>query len=337
MLLMALGALLASCATGTQAPTPAPPSPTTVPAVTSTAAPPPTTVVAFSPTARPATDAPLPSTPGTRAAPPSPSATPSSVVAPPSVTPSRVAPSPTWTATPRPALGGKLGLALRRQTIDILQKYSDRPGFVMCATVGLAETYFPELDGWIRVLGAPSLDSLRQKAEEAKQRGVPYEGLAYGLETSSTTPREEWQDLVGSTEKARAIAQEYGKLLVMGPGFRLMSQNPESYTEMAALSDMWVLQTQRLQVDPPGQIYRSNVQRVVEQIRAGNPGIAVWAQITLPPDREPSAEEWLAYRQSIVDLMDGTFIGVYTWDAAGEEQLIATIDEIMATSLDEKE
>ncbi|RPI52483.1 MAG: hypothetical protein EHM56_08360 [Chloroflexi bacterium] len=230
-----------------------------------------------------------------------------------------------------------LGLGLRRQTAPILLEHKDRPGFVMCATISLAEAHFPELEGWIRVLGAPSLDTLRQKAEEAERRGVPYEGLAYGLETSSATPRQEWQDLVASTEKARAIADEYGKLLVMGPGFRLMSENPDRYPEMAALADMWVLQTQRLQVDPPGEVYRDSVQRVVDQIRAGNAGIAVWAQITLLPDREPSAEEWLAYRQSIVDLVDGTFIGVYTWNAAGEEQLVATIDEILAAPSGEKE
>jgi hypothetical protein len=210
--------------------------------------------------------------------------------------------------------------------------YKDKGGYVMCASVGLAETYFPVLEGWIRVLGAPSLETLRQKAEQAKQRGVPYEALAYGLETSRSTPREEWQDLVGSTEEARAIADEYGKLLVMGPGFRLMSENPEQYPEMAALADMWMLQTQRLQVDAPGAAYRANVQRVVEQIRAGNPTIAIWAQITLPPDREPSSEEWLAYRQSIVEVVDGTYIGVYIWDQVEEGRLVATIDEILESA-----
>ncbi|HSJ55262.1 MAG TPA: hypothetical protein VLC52_16090, partial [Anaerolineae bacterium] len=309
MLLLAVSALLASC-TATSAPTPAALLTTEAPTETVTAGASPANHVAPSSTPPPTTDTPEPAT----AVPAWPTATPPPVV----VSPTLLA--PTAAATVRPVQGGSVGLGLRRETAASLQKYADRPGFVMCATVGLAEIHFPELEGWIRVLGAPSLELLRQKAEQAAARGLPYEGLAYGLETSSATPREEWQDLVGSTEKARAIADEYGKLLVMGPGFRLMSENPERYPEMAALSDMWVLQTQRLQVDGPGAAYRDSVQRVVDQIRAGNPGIAVWAQITLPPDREPSAEEWLAYRQSIADLVDGTFIGVYVWETAGEEQ-----------------
>jgi hypothetical protein len=194
----------------------------------------------------------------------------------------------------------------------------------------MAETYFPQLEGRIRALGAPSLEGLRQRAEEAERRGVRYEALSYGLETSRTTPEEEWQDLIGSTEKARAIADEYGKLLVMGPGFRLMSENWDKYPEMAALADLWVLQTQRLQVNPPGSEYRQDVQRVVDQIRAGNPNISIWAQITLPPDREPDAEEWLAYHSSIADLVEGTYVGVYTWGSEDPALLVKTIEAIFA-------
>jgi hypothetical protein len=211
--------------------------------------------------------------------------------------------------------------------------YRDRLGLVMCATVGLAEIHFPQLEGGIRVLGAPSLEALQRKAEAAEQRGVPYEALAYGLETSKSTPEEEWLDLIESTETARAIADQHGKLLLMAPGFRLMSQNWEKYGPMAALADIWVLQTQRLQKMAPGSAYRQEVERVVTQIRAGNPDILIWAQITLPPDRPPSAEEWLAYHDSIADLLDRrTYVGVYTWDRADSEQLVATIEAILAAA-----
>ncbi|NIN93625.1 MAG: hypothetical protein GTO49_01250 [Anaerolineae bacterium] len=204
------------------------------------------------------------------------------------------------------------------------------PDLIMCATVGLTEIYFPQLEGSIRVLAAPSLEALQRKAEKAEQRGVPYEALAYGLETSKSTPEEEWQDLIGSTEKARALADKYGKLLMMAPGFRLMSGNWEQYPPMAALADIWVLQTQRLQKQPPGSDYRREVERVVNQIRAGNPDVLIWAQITLLPDREPNAEEWLAYHHSIADLLEGrTYVGVYTWDTADRDQLVATIEAIL--------
>ena len=114
----------------------------------------------------------------------------------------------------------------------------------------------------------------------------------------------------------------------MGPGLRLMSQNEDKYAPMAALTDIWVFQTQRLQKNPPGPAYRQEVERVVNQIRDGNPDIEIWAQITLPPDREPDAEEWLAYRQSIADLVDGTYIGVYTWGSEDTDKLVATIETI---------
>jgi hypothetical protein len=228
---------------------------------------------------------------------------------------------------PEPCL---LGLGLRQQTVPIVAAYQDQPGFVMTASAVMAEEYFHPLKGWIRTLGAPSLEALEQKAMRAEENNIPYEALSYGLETSQSTPDEEWQDLIGSTRAARAIADKYDKLLVMGPGFRLMSQNEDKYPIMAALADIWVLQTQRLQVNPPGQDYRDEVERVVDLIRSGNSDISIWAQITLPPDREPDSSEWLAYRESIADLVRGTYIGIYTWDTVDNDQLVMTAEEIFA-------
>lgn len=239
--------------------------------------------------------------------------------------------SPTAESTPEPVPRSALGMGLRRETTASLLTYKDHPGLVSCASLDLAEAHYPALEGWTRILSAPSLATLRQKAEEAQKRGIPYEALGYGLETSETTPQSEWQDLVGSTRKARALADEYGKGLVMAPGLRLMSHNRDQYPEMAALADVWILQTQRLQAEPPGAAYRQAVKEEIDSIRAGNAHIEVWAQITLPPDREPNAEEWLAYRQSILDLVDGTYIGVYTWNVFDHDLLVATIDEILTS------
>jgi len=214
---------------------------------------------------------------------------------------------------------------MREETVPVLLAYADRPGLVMVASSQLAEAHFAQIDGWIRVLGAPSLAALEEKAARAERQGTPYEALAYGLETGEGTPAEEWNDLVGSTERARAVADRYGKLLLMGPGFRLMSENEAAYAPMAALADIWMLQTQQLQKEPPGPGYRREVERVVGLIRAGNPDIAVWAQITLPPDREPDAVEWLAYRDVIADLVDGTYLGVYTWRTEKASALVSTV------------
>jgi hypothetical protein len=200
----------------------------------------------------------------------------------------------------------------------------------MSASSSLSALHFPELEGVTRLLGAPSLEMLEQKAERALADDVPYEALAYGLETSPTTPDSEWGDMVGSTESALAIADRYGKSLIVGPGFRLMSRHEDAYPAMAASSDLWMLQTQQLQKGPPGEDYREEVSRIAQLIRSGNPDIGIWAQITFPPDREPDPEEWLAYRASIADLVDGTFIGIYTWETLDSRTLVAAIEAILA-------
>jgi hypothetical protein len=237
-------------------------------------------------------------------------------------------PAITPTATDLVSIRCLLGTGLRQQTVPVLLSNAEHNGFVMTASNALAEQYFPQLDGWIRVLGAPSLDQLEQKALRAEESQIPYEALAYGLETSVSTPDAEWQNLVASAESARSIADVYDKLLVIGPGFQLMSQNEDKYPAMAAQADMWMLQTQRLQANPPGPSYRAEVERVVDLITSGNPEIQIWAQITLPPDREPSAQEWIEYHNSIYDLVSGNYIGVYTWDTHEETVLVDVISEI---------
>lgn len=218
---------------------------------------------------------------------------------------------------------------MRQETVPVLRAFRDQPGLVMAASARLAQDHFAEFEGWIRVLGAPSLAVLEQKAARAQEVGLAYEALAYGLETGKSTPQEEWQDLVGSVERARVVADRYDKLLILGPGFQLMSENEDKYGPMAALADVWMFQTQRLQVNPPGADYRREVERIIALIRAGNPDISIWVQITLPPDREPNAAEWLEYRRSIVDLVDGAYLGIYTWRSEDADRLLGTVEQIL--------
>ncbi len=239
--------------------------------------------------------------------------------------PSPIPPTP---PTISPLAGCRLGTGLNLKSAPIVLANSEYPALIMAPSYPLAETYFPELEGWIRVLGAPSLEVLEQQAQRAHESGLAYEAVGYGLEAGKSTPDDEWLDIVAATAQARAVADQYGKLLVMGPGLRLMSQNEDKYPAMAALSDIWILQTQRLQIKGPGALYRQEVERIVNLIRAGNPDIQIWAQITLLPDREPNAEEWLAWRESIDDLVDGTYLGVYIWAKADEEQVAATVEDI---------
>lgn len=239
-------------------------------------------------------------------------------------------PQPTPTQTAQPLAMCHLGAGLRLETIPILQKYKPRPAYVMTGGIRIAAEQFPKFQGWFRVIGAPSLEELQRKAEQAEKQGIPYEALAYGLETGATTPEEEWKDLIGSTQKARAIADRFEKLLVMAPGPRLIQDNPDKYAPMAALADLWVFQAQIFQKDPPGQEFREKVAQVLEQIEAGNPNISIWAQIVLPPDHPPDPAEWLAYHQSIEDLVEGSYIGAYTWAIHDPALITGAIDSIFA-------
>jgi hypothetical protein len=236
------------------------------------------------------------------------------------------------TNTPSHLQSCSIGLGLREETIEVLLANKKQFSLMMAASVALAEKYFPQFEGWFRILGAPSLSSMNDKASRAYQSDIPYEGLGYGLETSITTPEAEWRNLLVSTQQAGDLADEYAKQLVMGPGFRLLSRNEDLYGPMAALADVWLLQTQQLQKDSPGPEYRMEVERIVSLIRSENPNILIWAQITLPPDREPDAEEWLDYRGLILDLVDGTYIGVYTWDRVDKNILIKTIESIFESA-----
>lgn len=100
-----------------------------------------------------------------------------------------------------PALSScAIGLGLRRETVGVILAFKENPGFVMSANMQLAEENFPLLSGWIRTLGAPSLAELENKAARAVTINLEYEALSYGLETSVTTPAEEWGNLVGATQ-----------------------------------------------------------------------------------------------------------------------------------------
>jgi len=220
---------------------------------------------------------------------------------------------------PSPQQPCPLGTGLREETASIILKYKEHPGMVMAPSAEQAAEVFPQIPGWLRVLGAPSLPMLKEAAQVGREKAIPYEALGYGLETGKSTPEEEWQDMIGSTRQAKALADQVGKQLLMGPGFRLMSQNEDKYVPMTALSQVWVFQTQRYQMDPPGDQYRKNVEATVKKIKEGNPKIIIWAQITFPPFKEPNAEEWLAYRRCITDVVDGAYVGAYTWDQYGEQ------------------
>ncbi len=234
--------------------------------------------------------------------------------------------TPSGTAMVPPA-ACPLGAGLREDTIEIHLSYQTPGRMYVTGSLGLAEEYFGQIETGLRVLVGPSLTRLHELAEEASESAVPYDVLAYSLEAGRHTPAAEQLDVVRATQQASVLAHENGKLLLMGPGWGLMEENRVEYAAMASYADLWIIQTQRLQSNPPGPVYREEVEDVITQLRRGNTNLRVWAQISATPGgRALSTEELLAYREAIVDLVDGVYVYV-----GGDPNRSETLEAIFAT------
>ncbi len=148
------------------------------------------------------------------------------------------------------------------------------------------------------------------------------------------TPVEEVDNLVDSVRRAKRMAQEYGAPLLVGPGLREMMQREHLYPELASHCDIWMIQSQRLQLDPdtrepvnPGE-YRERVNRIIDRLRQGNPEIRIFVQIVTHagrPRRVLAAEQVAAYALAIEDNVDAVRI----YGASGEllREIVALLKE----------
>lgn len=154
--------------------------------------------------------------------------------------------------------------------------------------------------------------------------------LAYNPERQPGTPAVEMDNLVASVRRARQIAQGYGAELLVGPGLREMQQREHLYPELARLCDIWLIQSQRLQLDAntrrpvaPAQ-YRQGVRRIVEQLRRGNPRIRVFVQIVTTAERGKTAltaDQVAALVLAVEDLVEAARI------YGGSPELLAGVIE----------
>lgn len=136
--------------------------------------------------------------------------------------------------------------------------------------------------------------------------------IGYNPERSPGTTAQEMDDLLGSVQRAREMADEFGSPLLVGPGLREMQQREELYPDLAALCDIWLIQSQRLQMDPatreprtPEQ-YREGVERIVNLLRGGNPEIKVFVQLIAGGSGKAdrfTPEQFVAYVRAVEDLV----------------------------------
>lgn len=138
--------------------------------------------------------------------------------------------------------------------------------------------------------------------------------LAYNPERQPGTPSGEMDDLAGSVARAKELAREWGAPLLVGPGLREMEQHEDLYSELARHCDLWMIQSQRLQLDlatrqpvSPAR-YREGVRRIVERLREGNPKLRIYVQLVTTAERgrrDLTVDELAAFADAVADLVDG--------------------------------
>jgi len=177
---------------------------------------------------------------------------------------------------------------------------------------------------------ARSLAGMEETISLLKRSGVKPERIyiAYNPEQSPGTPQEELKDFLGSLGRGQKMVREYGARFLVGPGLRYMDEHEDLYPKAAKFCDIWLIQSQRLQMHPdtrqaaPPKEYRDKVKRIVDLLRKGNPNIKIFIQILASRTREETlftAEQVAAYAAAIEDLVDA--IRIY----GGQPALIAEV------------
>lgn len=140
--------------------------------------------------------------------------------------------------------------------------------------------------------------------------------IGYNLEHGPSNRPDEQADPVGSVRRMRALADEYGLQLALGPDRAFTLSDGVA---MAPYVDMFVLQVQRVQQEP--EVVRSFVLPVVRALRTVNPDVEVSVQVRTEGDMAAVAK----LIASMEDELDGVSILTSAETTATAEQLIAEL------------
>lgn len=141
--------------------------------------------------------------------------------------------------------------------------------------------------------------------------------IAYNPERHPGTPTLEIDDLVGSARRACQMARAYGAPLIIGPGLKEMGQREHLYPELAKNCDIWLIQSQRLQLDEATRkpveigVYREKVKQIVDRLRQGNPRIRIFVQVVTTAERGQtvlSADQIAGFARAVEDIVDAVRI-----------------------------
>ena len=123
--------------------------------------------------------------------------------------------------------------------------------------------------------------------------------IGYNLEHGPSNRPDEQADPVGSVRRMRALADEYGLELALGPDRAFALSDGVA---MAPFVDMFVLQIQRAQTEPA--VVRDFVLPLAAQLRAVNPDVEISVQVRTEGDPVAIADLVM----SMEDSLDGVSI-----------------------------
>lgn len=178
---------------------------------------------------------------------------------------------------------------------------------------------------------------IKETIETLRKADIPPDRviIAYNPERSPGTPSSELDDLLASVRAAKTLAEAYGAPLLVGPGLREMMNSEQLYPELAKVCDIWLIQSQRLQLDADTRKpvdpteYRTKVKRIVNILRQANPTIRIFVQVVTTAERGATvltAEQVAAFALAIEDIVDAVRI----YGAPGD--LLAPIVERLQAS-----
>jgi len=188
-----------------------------------------------------------------------------------------------------------IGFGLGRETGELALNMAGENDFVdtMARGAGLREMNRLTARGVKVPCVFLSLDQMRETITTLQENKIKCAYLAYNLEQYQRAPRAELDDFVGSVKQAKELAAAYGAPLVVGPGMRFMAERERDYAKAAPYADVWLIQSQRFQVDPETgrhatpEEYRENVRRIADLIHTANPRTRIWVQIVVCPGGRP--------------------------------------------------
>jgi hypothetical protein len=223
-------------------------------------------------------------------------------------------PSPTGdTSAPSIRLDAPLSLGLLEGVdYDFLQQHLRSDDYVVVHVRNVKS--LDRVSGTKRLLILTPEDVKNMQRTLALAESQDIDMISYNLEGQLTV-----EDLVAGSSSVYEQVKDAGIPFMFGPTLNHLARY---YADLAPHADAIIIQSQRMQTSDD---YGENVKELIANLKAANPDLEVWVQISIvpPPDREVPVETVLKEIESIADSVDGLFL-FYTMDRWDEVKEIIT-------------